>query len=126
MERREPMTVQSALVLVFVAFVAGCQTRPKPLYYWGNYQGIVYQDYSSPGKASPEQQIESLKADLEKAKSANLPAPPGLHAHLGYLYGKIGKSDLALREFQTEKELFPESATFIDGLLTRSQAAPKP
>jgi hypothetical protein len=111
--------------LACVAMLAGCQTA-KPIYHWGNYEAVLYQDYAAPGKASPEQQIEKLKEDLEKAKAANLPAPPGLHAHLGYLYSKIGKSDLALQEFDLEKRLFPESAKFIDGFLNRAKGASKP
>lgn len=126
MDPGKAVTMRLVLIALSAVFFAGCQTRPKPLYYWGDYQGLLYQDYSSPGKASPEQQIETLKVDLEKAKSANLPAPPGLHAHLGYLYAKIGKGDLATQEFQTEKKLFPESTKFIDTMLARASAAPKP
>jgi hypothetical protein len=126
MEPRETMTWRAILIVLGAAGFAGCQTRPQPIYHWGNYQALLYQDYSAPGKAGPEQQIETLKADLEKAKSANRPAPPGLHAHLGYLYAKFGRGDLATLEFQAEKTLFPESAVFIDALLARAVSPPKP
>ena len=43
--------------------------------------------------------------------------PPGWHAHLGYLYFELGKSDQARQEFETEKANFPESAVFMDRLL---------
>jgi hypothetical protein len=43
--------------------------------------------------------------------------PPGFHAHLGNLYYQMGKSDLALQEFQKEKAQFPESAVFMDRLI---------
>ena len=126
MEPGDALIMRAVLIVLCAGFFAGCQTKPRPIYYWGNYESLLYQDYSAPGKAAPEQQIETLKADREKAKSANLPAPPGWHAHLGYLYSKIGRSDLAVQEFQTEKSLFPESAKFIEALLAHSQAAPKP
>lgn len=111
----------AALCVVLV----GCQTA-RPIYYWGAYEAQIYQGYSSPGKATPEQQIETLKADLEKAKAANLSAPPGLHAHLGFLYAQAGKADLAVQEFETEKRLFPESASLIDSMLKRSKPSAKP
>lgn len=111
--------------LLLASLLAACQTQ-RPLYYWGNYEALAYQSYTTPGKATVEQQIEKLKEDLEKAKAANLPAHPGLHAQLGYLYTQAGKGELALREFETEKRLFPESAKFIDSLLARAKPAPAP
>ncbi len=111
--------------LLLAALLTGCQTQ-RPLYYWGSYEAQIYQSYTSPGKVSPAEQIEKLKLDLEKARAANLPAHPGLHAHLGYLYTQTGQADLALQEFAAEKRLFPESAPFIDGLLARAKPAPTP
>lgn len=119
------MTVRIFAGMTLAVFLAGCQTA-KPIYYWGNYEALAYQSYATPGKASAEQQIEKLKEDLEKAKAANLPIHPGLHAHLGYLYTQTGKSDLALQEFEIEKKLFPESVKFIDGLLAQAKPAAKP
>jgi hypothetical protein len=43
---------------------------------------------------------------------------PGFHAHLGYLYFQTGKLDQARQEFETEKAEFPESAVFMDRLLS--------
>jgi len=43
--------------------------------------------------------------------------PPGFHAHLGYLYGEMGRNDLMQQQFVLEKELYPESATYIDFLI---------
>ena len=65
----------------------------------------------------PESQVEQLEADLQKARSANKPVPPGFHAYLGYLYYQLGKSEQARQEFETEKTLFPESTVFMDHLL---------
>lgn len=111
--------------LLLAALFAGCQTA-RPLYYWGHYEPQVYETYAKPGKSSVEQQIQKLKEDLAKGQGAHLAAHPGLHAHLGYLYAHIGQGDLARSEFETEKRLFPESAKFIDGLLTRAKPAATP
>lgn len=108
---------------VFVLLLAGCQTA-RPLYYWGHYEPLTYQSYANPGKATPEIQIAQLEEDIQKAAAAHLPVSPGLHAHLGYLYYQLGKLDLAQREFETEKTLFPESGPFIDRLLKQPQTPP--
>ncbi len=113
--------VRLFLGLLVAGLFAGCQTN-RPLYYWGNYEPQAYHSYVAPGKVSAAEQIEKLKEDLAKGSAAKFPAHPGLHAHLGYLYIQVGKPDLALREFELEKQLFPESATFIDGLVARAKA----
>lgn len=95
--------------------VAGC--RSPDIYYWGNYQNIIYGMYAHPDKVPPEVQIEKLEADIHKAASANKPLPPGFHAHLGYAYYQVGKLDLARQEFENEKKQFPESAVFMDRML---------
>jgi hypothetical protein len=59
-----------------------------------------------------------MEEDMHKAVSANKPLPPGFHAHLGNLYSQMGKPDLALQEFQKEKTQFPESAVFMDRVIT--------
>lgn len=111
-----------SFILSAMPLLAGCQTA-KPIYSWGHYDKIVYQSYTQPGKASPEEQIEELKQDIERAKAQNLPVHPGLHAQLGYLYYQMGKAELAQREFEAEKTLFPESAHFIERMLKSGKQA---
>jgi hypothetical protein len=96
----------------------GCGT-PRALYYWGSYEPLIYTMYATPGKATPEDQVLKLEEDFQKAKAKNQPVPPGFHAHLGYLYFQLGKTDEARREFETEKANFPESSVFMDRLLAK-------
>lgn len=103
--------------------LAGCAQAPKPLYGWGSYQGQVYEYFKGTGATGPEQQAAALQADLERIRAAGAMPAPGLHAHLGLLYANTGHEDAALREFQTEKALFPESAHYIDFLLTKAKAS---
>lgn len=112
-------------LLAGALLLAGCQTH-RPLYFWGHYEPAIYQSYAAPQKAPPERQIEWLLEDREKAAAKNLPVNPGFHAHLGYLYYQVGKTDLALKEFETEKQLFPESAVFMDRLMQKPPAPPAP
>lgn len=105
--------------LLMAAFLlAGCQTA-RPLYYWGHYENLTYQDYVKPGKVTPEEEAKMLEEDLQKAGAAHLAAHPGLHAHLGYLYFQMGHADQARQEFEREKALFPESAPFMDRMLAK-------
>jgi hypothetical protein len=101
-----------------LALLTGCG-GPKTIYSWGSYEGLVYDMYAKPGKATPELQAAKLEEDFQKARAQNKPVPPGFHAHLGYMYFELGKADAARQEFETEKANFPESAVFMDRLLAR-------
>ena len=106
----------TGLLLVMLAAVIGCAT--PTIYSWGHFEGVLYALYVPSDKLPPERQVELMEADFQKAQSLNQPLPPGWHAHLGYLYYKIGKMDQARQEFTAEKTRFPESAVFMDRLLT--------
>lgn len=97
--------------------LAGC-AQQKTLYQWEGYQQQVYQYLKGESK---EQQIEVLEADLQKIKAKNGAVPPGYHAQLGLLYSSLGKDDQMVQQFQTEKALFPESATYMDFLLNNAK-----
>ena len=107
--------IRMAILAGLVLLVGGCST--PTVYHWGNYENLIYVSYAKPGKVPPESQVEQLEADLQKARSANKPVPPGFHAYLGYLYYQLDKSEQAREEFETEKTLFPESTVFMDRLL---------
>jgi hypothetical protein len=105
----------SGLLLAMVWLFTGCQSRE--VYFWGHYEGVVYDMYNKPDKASPEQLSSILEQDEQKAASLNKPLPPGFHAQLGYLYAQMGKTDLARGEYEKEKQQFPESTAFMDRML---------
>lgn len=109
-------------VLLAATLLGGCATPQKPLYNWDGYQTTVYQYYQQ-GSSSPEQQIAALTESIEKSKAKGQTVPPGLHAHLGMLYVKTGRTDLAMSEFSTEKSLFPESAPFMDFLMSKDKGS---
>jgi len=107
---------RTAFLIVTAVLAAGC-VQPT-LYSWGQYEELIYRSYAAPGAVSPEMQIEKLEADYQKARSENKPVPPGFHAHLGFLYFQLGKLDQAQQQLETEKTRFPESAVFMDRLLS--------
>lgn len=96
--------------------LTGCATGSKPLYNWDSYQQVVYQHYQQ-SESDPQAQIDALKKSIELSRAKSLGIPPGLHAHLGMLYGATGALDLAMAEFNEEKRLYPESAVFMDRLM---------
>ncbi len=110
------MKFKLLLLVTGVALLNGCANEPKPLYNWDGYQTTVYQYYQQT-ESSPQDQIEELKKNIEMSKAKSLATPPGLHAHLGLLYSTIGSIDLAMKEFSTEKALYPESAAYMDFLM---------
>ena len=107
------------ILLSSFAFISsGCSTAPA-LYRWGEYEPLLFQMYNSPGDLDPVSQAARLSEDIERTIAEGQRVPPGVHAHLGYLYYTQGSIAAAEEHFLKEKELFPESKVFIDGLLKR-------
>jgi len=95
----------------------GCAS--STLYQWGDYENYLYKRYNKPGSLSTQEEIILIENQLEQTYSKERMPPPGLHAHLGYLYITDGQSVRAIEHFNVEKKLFPESKFFIDGLIER-------
>ncbi|MDX7985961.1 DUF4810 domain-containing protein [Xenorhabdus sp. 12] len=109
-------------MLLGILLLAGCAKAPKNLYVWGNYQPTLYQYYQQ-DKTGPQEQLQALQKVIEQAKSKNKPVPPGLHAQMGLLYSKTGNTVDAFQQFEIEKALFPESAPYMDFLLSKNKGA---
>jgi hypothetical protein len=107
------------LTIICASFLSGCATKPN-MYYWGEYEGLIYSMYIEPGTAEPDVQIEKLKNDIQHAQEQSKKTPPGIYAHLGFMYAADGNMALAKDAFIQEKALFPESAKFIDGMMARA------
>ncbi len=103
--------------LMAVLLFEGCAS--KNLYYWGHYEKSIHDMYVEPGKTSFADEIQRLEEQVEKTVSSGKFVPPGLHAHLAYLYVSQGDYATATIHFQAEKAKFPESAHFIDGMIER-------
>ena len=107
------------LGLVVAASLSACAA--PGLYHWGRYEDAIFDLYIEPGSVSTSDEIALLEADIEQAMASGKVVPPGLHAHLAYLYVLEGNHPTALVHFQTEKAKFPESERFIDGMIERMQ-----
>lgn len=110
------MKTKLLLGMIVAILLSGCMSQPKSLYNWDGYQTTIYQYYQQT-ETSPQEQIETLKKNVEMSKAKGTAIPPGLHAHLGLLYSSTGAIDLAITEFTTEKALYPESTAYMDFLM---------
>ncbi|MYN43577.1 DUF4810 domain-containing protein [Pseudoduganella sp. FT93W] len=112
----------SALVFCAIALLSGCAAAPKTLYGWDGYQPQVYMHLKG---ESPDQQIAELEKSLQTLSAKGMSAPPGFHAHLGMLYSITGKPEQMVSQFEDEKKLFPESAAYMDLLLSKAKKGEK-
>ena len=108
------------LALVSMILTAGCAARQQDLYYWGEYEQLIHDAYMKPGAADTTTQIEKLTADIEKASATGKRVPPGIYAHLGFLYAMEGKDSQSKAAFKQEQTLYPESIPLIEGMLKRA------
>lgn len=106
-------------LILLASALSGCVHTPPNLYQWGSYEDQVYALYADPGNVPVESQLQDLESDYQRIRASNGAVPPGFHAHLGYLYFQLGKTDQAWQSFAAEKSLFPESAVFMDRLMAR-------
>jgi len=116
------------LAVLSVALCVSCESSlrewgaPSGLYHWGGYEDSVYEVCREFPESGPDQQAASLAADIARAAARGWPVPPGAHAHLGYLLYLAGDWPGAREHLLAEKQLFPESAAFIDVLLARMES----
>lgn len=110
-----------AVVIGTLLFLTACASTP-PLYRWGQYEDIIYTGYKDAGSSDPVTDGDLLAADIERTESEGKQVPPGVRLHLGYLLYSQGRDSEARNMFEMERQMFPESAVFVDGLLSRMGA----
>lgn len=110
---------RAALTVFAAAALAGCVTPQRSLYYWGDYQPVVYSHFK--GDAAEAQQLR-LEQAAHEAQSRGQAVPPGFNAHLGLLHLNTGQLDQARAAFEAEAALFPESRPYMTFLLSKFAA----
>lgn len=106
------------ILLVSAVWLSGCANPHQPLYSWGPYQSQVYAYFNG---ESPEEQIQVLEKHAQVTQAAGKALPPGYKAHMGLLYGKVGRDAEFVAALEEERLHFPESAPYIDSLLNQSK-----
>ena len=110
---------KSTVVLVIAASAGACVAKRPPLYRWGSYEPLLYSMWIEPGTADPQQASESLTADVLLSEGSGARVPPGVHAHLGWLYWLQGREAEARAELAAESALYPESGKLVGRMLER-------
>ena len=107
---------RSGLPFALLALV-GCASQNPPLYAWGSYEDQLHAYFKG---ESPEKLIHEMEKQAEVAHSKGQALPPGFQASLGLFYSKAGRDDKLAEHLSLEKQKFPESTGFIDGLFKRN------
>lgn len=116
---KQPFSLRGVVLAGLTAtLLAGCASRPQPIYHWGNFQDHQYAYFK--GEKGPEDGIQGLEKIREEARAKGKPVPPGLLAHLGLLYGQTGRTDLLEQHLLAEQQQFPESSAYLDFLLKQT------
>ncbi|MDB2705810.1 DUF4810 domain-containing protein, partial [Pseudomonadota bacterium] len=55
-----------------------------------------------------------------QAESEGKKTPPGIYAHLGFMYAILGNVENSTASFAEEKRHFPESSVLIDKMMNRA------
>lgn len=118
-------TINTHYFLAFFAtltlFLSGCAATQPEIYHWGQYEKIIHDSYVKPGSSDTLTQIEILNVGIQQAENNGKKVPPGIFAHLGFLYATQGNASESKSAFLEEKTRFPEAAIFIDGMMTRAK-----
>lgn len=107
------------LILGAAALTTVAACAPQSRFEWGNYENSLYALYQNPDAADGYEQ--SLRRAIARGDETDRVAP-GLNAELGYLLHEQGRHAEAREYFLRERELFPESATFMNRYLEPAAA----
>lgn len=109
-------TIKNLTVYIAAAIlISGCvQTQ----YDWGSYPDDLYRHYKNPGDASQLALMEELTKIFQRAEKKGSKPPPGLYAEYGNLQLQKGEIETAILYFEKEKKAWPDSATFMDSLIS--------
>ncbi|GFO61018.1 lipoprotein [Geomonas silvestris] len=115
------MTRSLALALAALT-LAGCAT--KPVYYYGDYTKTQLEYVREPNEQTMKQRFEALDDIIanSKDKSSSGRVPPGIYADYGYLLTVTGKNAEAVAKYKQERELYPESAVFVDYMINKTNS----
>ncbi len=108
-------TLYQWLLPATALLLTACAQQSHSLYAWKDYNETVYERLKSDGKPITEQ-LQRMEKYMQTARDKQQTPAPGAHAHLGLLLADSGQMQQAADQFEAEKQLFPESAVFMDFL----------
>jgi hypothetical protein len=108
-------------LLSIACLLAAC--GPQTKYYWGDYSSSLFDYYAD--HTTEAQYDQALLEVTNDAGTQAKQVPPGIFAEYGYEELAHGNVDHAIALFQREKELWPESAVFMDKAIAAAKAGKK-
>ncbi len=108
------------VVIMTSIFFAGCTSQK--MYYFGNYSQTLYSFEKNQTKEALINHQQELEKVISESEVRNLLVPPGIYAELGYINLKANNSQEAIRLFQAESQLYPESKHLMDRLIQSAKA----
>ena len=112
------------ITLLFTAVLSGCKSTP-PMYMYENYSESFYTLKKESGHDGDVQWKASLEGIIEKSNAKAIRVPPGIYANLGYIHLKANNYPKAIEFFEQEKNIYPESAKFMEKLITKAKVKGK-
>lgn len=109
--------VSTAIALAGAMALTACASHDER-FEWGHYEGALYVYAKKPEKRADYKQ--ALVEAIAKGRKENRVAP-GLLAELGYVYLEDGDMASAIPLFEEEMKRFPESRTFLSGVVSRAK-----
>ena len=101
-----------------LAFLSSCGTTS--LYNWSSYTNDTYQYVKKGDDESSGKLLETYQKIIDdQQKTVRQTVPPGIYGDYGYFLVKAGKIEEGKEFLNKEKELYPESALFIDSILKK-------
>lgn len=110
-----------ALGIVLVATLfAGCAPQKASMYYFGKTDTTLYATKKEPTEENFLKLQQSLEDVISQSQERGLKVPPGIHAHLGYLYLLEKMTEQATASFNEEKRLYPEATVFMERMIEKT------
>lgn len=116
-------SIRTITALIACAILSACVTQ-KTKYSWGGYDQALYDYYKHPADAT--HYMLALRAAIDGATKNHKPVAPGVYAEYGYMLMQQHKYEDAARNFEQEKQAWPESAQFMDGMIKAARLGRKP
>ena len=109
------------LLLVLALAAGGCAT--SSLYYWGGYEESLYLREQDASDAAQARAFALVEDTIRESESRGARVPPGVYADYGYLLFRQGRRDEAVEAFRKEAAAYPESAPFMEAVISRVEGA---
>ncbi|CUA87366.1 DUF4810 domain-containing protein [Pseudidiomarina woesei] len=106
--------------VIAALLLAGCATNNN-LYQWGNYEDTLFAHFHEP--EVKEEMLASYIAFLEKSQNkSKKKVAPGLFAEAGTFMLEKGDATAAVRFYELERSLWPESEPLMTMLIQNLKA----